>query len=388
MTAPAAHPRPDEDTVTWRPGSRNERSFPVSSSSPSSTSGGRALLSSLWGRFRSGSSPQSAGWALLPLRAFLGVTFVYAGLSKLFDQNYLDNASPLGVHAQMAAAAVTSPIGSLVSFSAHYSTVTGLAIAFGEAAVGLGVLLGLFTRLAALGGFVLALSFFLTVSWTTRPYYYGADIGFAFAWTPLLIAGDAGVYSLTARLRSAVRHKTGLQTGDSPDEQRTGEAEVQRRTVLRGGLIAAAMTAVGVTAGSVFSLSRRPARVAASRGPHQPPPPPAPGVPAASAGPAPTGAGTVIAAAASVPIGSSKQFTTPDGATAYLLHPAKDIFLAFNAACTHQGCPVSYIGPGFHCPCHGSAFDQNGQATAGPANTPLLKIPVKVIDGQVTTTTR
>ncbi len=357
----------------------------MSSSSPSSTSGGRALLNSLWGRFRSGSSPQSAGWALLPLRAFLGVTFVYAGLSKLFDQNYLDNASPLGVHAQMVAAAVTSPIGSLVSFSAHYSTVTGLAIAFGEAAVGLGVLLGLFTRLAALGGSVLALSFFLTVSWTTRPYYYGADIGFAFAWTPLLIAGDAGVYSLTARLRSAVRHKTGLQSGDSPDEQRTGEAQVQRRTVLRGGLIAAAMTAAGVTAGSVFSLSRRPARVAASRGPHQPPPP-APGVPAASAGPAPTGAGTVIAAAASVPIGSSKQFTTPDGATAYLLHPAKDIFLAFNAACTHQGCPVSYVGPGFHCPCHGSAFDQNGQATAGPANTPLLKIPVKVIDGQVTTT--
>ncbi len=65
--------------------------------------------------------------------------------------------------------------------------------ASGEAAVGLGALLGLFTRLAALGGFLLELSLFLTVTWTTRPYYYGSDIGFAFAWTPLLIAGDGGV---------------------------------------------------------------------------------------------------------------------------------------------------------------------------------------------------
>lgn len=363
----------------------------MSSSSPSSTSGGPALLSTLRGRFRSGSTPQSAGWALLPLRVFLGFTVLYAGLSKLFDRNYLDNASPLGVHAQMVGAAVTSPIGPLVSFSAHYSTVTGLAIAFGEAAVGLGVLLGLFTRLAALGGVVLAVSFFLTVSWTTRPYYYGADIGFAFAWTPLLISGDGGLYSLTARLRAAVRSKIGPQTGHSPDDQTAAAAEVQRRTVLRGGLIAAAMTAVGVTVGSVFSLSRRPARVAASRGPQQPQPAPVVSTPVDPASPVSTSAkstsaGTVIAAAASVAVGSSKKFTTRDGATAYLLHPAKDTFLAFNAACTHQGCPVSHVGPGFHCPCHGSAFDQNGQATAGPANTPLLKIPVKVVNGQVTTT--
>ncbi|MCU1686789.1 MAG: DoxX family rane protein [Amycolatopsis sp.] len=305
----------------------------------------------------------SPALALLPLRAFLGITFVYAGLSKILDPHYLDDASPLGVHAQMLHAASTSPIGALVSTSADYSTVTGLAIAFGEVAVGLGALLGLFTRVAALGGIMLALSFFLTVSWTTRPYYYGADLGFAFAWTPLLIAGDGGVFSVTTRLRAAVRRRLDLTL----DEGATGQDEVERRTLLRAGLISAAVAAVGVAAGSALALARRPRN--------------------ASHPPAATpGAATVIAAAADVAVGSSKSFTAPNGTPAYLLHPAADTFMAFNAACTHQGCPVSYTGPGFRCPCHGSTFDQNGQVTGGPANAPLKKVPVKVVNGQVTIT--
>jgi thiosulfate dehydrogenase [quinone] large subunit len=324
---------------------------------------------------------QSPAWALLPLRAFLGVTFLYAGLSKIFDPRYLDDASPLGVRAQMLHAAATSPVGALVSLSANYSTVTGLAIAFGEVAVALGALLGLFTRLAALGGVLLALSFFLTVSWTTRPYYYGADIVFAFAWTPLLIAGDAGLYSMTARLRAAVRHKLGLPARPMPHESMAVQNDIERRTLLRGGLIAAAVAAVGVVAGSALALARRPSATAVSPS----------GLPSgsttagASASPGAAGAGAVIAAAASVAVGSSKSFTAPDGAPAYLLHPTTDTFIAFNATCTHQGCPVSYVGPGFRCPCHGSTFDQNGQVTGGPANTPLVKIPIQVVDGQVTT---
>jgi thiosulfate dehydrogenase [quinone] large subunit len=322
----------------------------------------------------------SPAWALLPLRAFLGVTFLYAGLSKIFDPHYLDDASPLGVHAQMLHAAATSPIGAVVSLSADYSTITGLAIAFGEVAVGLGALLGLFTRVAALGGVVLALSFFLTVSWTTRPYYYGADIGFAFAWSPLLIAGDAGVFSVTAQLRAAVRHKLDLPARSTPYENVTVQDDVERRTLLRGSLIAAAVAAVGVPLGSALALARRPSRTAAS---HAGPPPASP-TPDASASAGTAGAGTVIAAAASVPVGSSKMFTAPSGARAYLLHPATGTFLAFNATCTHQGCPVSFVGPGFHCPCHGATYDQNGQVTGGPAPAPLIKIPVKVVAGQVT----
>ncbi|MEV6877513.1 Rieske 2Fe-2S domain-containing protein [Amycolatopsis sp. NPDC051128] len=296
-------------------------------------------------------------WALLPLRVFLGGTFLYAGLSKILDTHYLDHTSPLGVHAQMLLAATTSPIGPLVSFAAEHPTVIGLVIALGEVAVGLGTLLGLFTRVAALGGFLLALSFFLTVSWTTRPYYFGADIVFAAAWTPLLIAGDAGLFSTTAHLRAAIRRRR--PPNHAPDD-------VERRILLWGGLITATAAAFG---GGVIALTRR-----TTTNP-KPSRPTDPG----------TNSQKVIAAVSAVAVGSSTSFTAPNGSAAYLVRPSADTFMAFLATCTHQGCPITPAGSGFRCPCHGSTFDGNGQVTGGPATKPLNSVPVRVVDGQVTT---
>lgn len=65
----------------------------------------------------------------------------------------------------------------------------GYAIALGELAVGIGALLGLFTRLATLGGALISLSLWLTVSWASDPYYYGNDLPYLMAWTPLVLAG-------------------------------------------------------------------------------------------------------------------------------------------------------------------------------------------------------
>jgi thiosulfate dehydrogenase [quinone] large subunit len=341
--------------------------------------------SGLRARLRSDPRFTTTGWVLLPLRAFLGFTFVYAGVSKLFDVHYLDPSSPLGVHAQMLHAAATSPIGGLVSLSAEHATITGLLIAFGEIAAGLGALLGLLTRLAALGGLLLAFSFFLTVSWSTRPYYFGADIVFAFAWTPLVIAGDGGLLSVTAWLRAAARQQLGLAPEPTARETVVVRNEVERRAVVRSAGVAAVIGAVSVIGGSVLALVRRPSTAAAAT----PAPTPKPSATASGAAPSatasPTATGKVIAAAASVPVGSSKSFTGPDGAPAFLLHPAADTFLAFSAICSHQGCPVSYVGPGFQCPCHGATYDQNGQVTGGPAPSPLTKIPVKVTGGSVAT---
>lgn len=79
-------------------------------------------------------------------------------MSKLVDRHYLEDGSPLSVRSQMLHAATGSPIGPLVTFSAHHAALTGLLIAYGEIAAGLGALLGLYTRLAAVVGMVLALS--------------------------------------------------------------------------------------------------------------------------------------------------------------------------------------------------------------------------------------
>jgi cytochrome b6-f complex iron-sulfur subunit len=46
-------------------------------------------------------------------------------------------------------------------------------------------------------------------------------------------------------------------------------------------------------------------------------------------------------------------------------------FRAASAVCTHLGCTVNLAGKGFHCPCHGSVFDQSGAVVSGPAPAPL-----------------
>ena len=62
---------------------------------------------------------------------------------------------------------------------------------------------------------------------------------------------------------------------------------------------------------------------------------------------------------------------------------------AMSRACTHQGCAIddtsTGVAGGFHCPCHGSAFDGNGGVTHGPAGAPLQHYAVTIAtDGTMT----
>jgi Rieske Fe-S protein len=56
---------------------------------------------------------------------------------------------------------------------------------------------------------------------------------------------------------------------------------------------------------------------------------------------------------------------------------------AFDGACTHLGCIVQWDRAEgvFHCPCHGAAFDDNGNPVYGPVNTPLRHVEFNVKDG-------
>jgi thiosulfate dehydrogenase [quinone] large subunit len=130
-----------------------------------------------------------AGWALLPLRLFLGLTFCFAGLQKLANPSFFRASNPAGIQAQMLAASRRSPIHALLTPLAHHAVLIGTVIALGEVAVGIGALLGLLTRVAALGGTLISLNLFLAVSFHTNPYYTGSDIVFIFAWLPLVVTG-------------------------------------------------------------------------------------------------------------------------------------------------------------------------------------------------------
>ncbi|MGW5620199.1 DoxX family protein [Streptomyces olivaceus] len=141
----------------------------------------------------------AARYALLPLRIFLGVTFVYAGLDKLTDSAFMKDGGAGSVGDMMRAVRDSSALPALVDLALKNPPGFGYAIALGELAVGVGVLLGLLTRLAALGGALISLSLWLTVSWASDPYYYGNDLPYMFCWVPLVLAG-APLWSLDAMI--------------------------------------------------------------------------------------------------------------------------------------------------------------------------------------------
>ena len=137
-----------------------------------------------------------SGWALLPLRLFIGITFTFAGLQKLANPNFFNANSPSGIQAQLIASERVSPFHSLLGHLLPYSTALGVIISLGEIAVGLGILLGLWTRVAAIGGAAVSAMLFFTVSYHASPYYTGADIVWFFAFLPFIVTGAGGAPSM------------------------------------------------------------------------------------------------------------------------------------------------------------------------------------------------
>jgi thiosulfate dehydrogenase (quinone) large subunit len=145
--------------------------------------------------------------ALLPLRLFLGGTFLYAGLDKLTDPGFF-TSGPGSLAEMLEGVRQTAGAAWMVDLAMEDPAAFGYAIAAGEIAVGLGTLFGLWARLAAFGGALISLTFWLTVTWSTEPYYFGNDLAYLMAWTPLVLAG-APRLSLDAAL--AARRRRGRQ---------------------------------------------------------------------------------------------------------------------------------------------------------------------------------
>jgi thiosulfate dehydrogenase (quinone) large subunit len=139
-------------------------------------------------------------YALLPLRIFLGVTFVYAGLDKLTSDTFFTDSAPGSLLNILHGAKGSAAIPAMVDLALKAPHGFGYAIAFGEIAAGLGTLAGLLGRVAATGGALISLSLWLTVSWSTTPYYYGNDLAYLMAWLPLVLAG-APYLSLDALIK-------------------------------------------------------------------------------------------------------------------------------------------------------------------------------------------
>ena len=53
-------------------------------------------------------------------------------------------------------------------------------------------------------------------------------------------------------------------------------------------------------------------------------------------------------------------------------------YTALSLRCTHLGCTLGDEGKNFSCPCHGSAFDQDGEILKGPAEEKLPVLSVEI----------
>lgn len=343
------------------------------------------------------------GRLLLPLRVFLGVTFIYAGLVKLADPTFLDPGAPGSLVEQLHAFARDSPLSPLITAIAiPLAAPIGLSIALGELAVGLGALFGLAARAAAWAGFAISVLFFLTASWATHPYFYGPDLPYAAGWLTLALVGDGGLYVLRGRTFGRPGGGGTSAAEDWSPGRRAfletltlgiaaialGGVGLARPSWLRDLLGAASGGAPGVASvpGGSIGATATPAQSAGSPVQTAVPAATSPPVPTnrASAGIAPPPAGLVtIGTVQTVAAAGSATFVVPaSGDPGVLVKLANGSIVAFDAVCTHAGCPVDYVPQDklLECPCHGAVFDpaHGGAVLAGPAFEPLLALPITI----------
>lgn len=129
-------------------------------------------------------------WILLPMRIFLGLTFIYAGIQKLTDPQFFNPAMPEYIANQIKGMAHGSPLHNfLLDVALPHAVFFGWTTALGEIAIGLGTYAGFLFRPAAFFGMMLSLTFFLSASWNTYPYFFGSDIVFVFCWLTMILSG-------------------------------------------------------------------------------------------------------------------------------------------------------------------------------------------------------
>jgi len=127
---------------------------------------------------------------LLPLRVFMGITFLYAGVQHLTDPAYFDSSKPGYIGHLIGQYAVGSPLHDFLMGTVEPSAVAfGYVVAIGETLIGVAILIGFIFRIAALAGFLLNFTFFLSATWNAFPFYFGSDIVFVMCWLTLLLTG-------------------------------------------------------------------------------------------------------------------------------------------------------------------------------------------------------
>jgi thiosulfate dehydrogenase [quinone] large subunit len=170
-----------------------------------------------------------AGLLWLPIRLFVGFSFLEAGLHKLFPAGkaigagWLDGGASLLGYWQSAVKIPDAPARPAITFEwyrdflnlligNHAQTWFAYLIVFGEIAVGMGLIFGALTGIAAFFGALMNMSFLLAGSASTNPVLFALGIGLILAWRV------AGYYGLDRYLlpRLGVPWHAKVMAGQAP----------------------------------------------------------------------------------------------------------------------------------------------------------------------------
>ncbi|MEI6216526.1 MAG: TQO small subunit DoxD [Actinomycetes bacterium] len=276
------------------------------------------------------------------LRAWLGVTWIYAGWNKATDPGFLSNGSTHYIGAQLTGYLGHSPISFLLRRMIEHATLVGWFVMISEFAIGFAVLSGIALTLAAVGGAGMSAMLWLSSSWSVKPYFLGSDTAYLILWLAL-------IFSIHQKSVRASGRSVAVRQRVIPDL-------ADRRQVMQLFAVGAAAVIASLGGGLLKKKVAAPA------------------------------VGSAIVQLSAFPVGATMNFQANDGGPAILFRTKAGVF-AYSALCTHQGCTVAY-SPADHlimCPCHGAQYDPNQAAAvvAGPAPTPLPAIKVAISGNKI-----
>ena len=144
---------------------------------------------------------RAAGWVWLPIRVFLGFAWLDAGLHKLSDPGWTQGGASLLGYWTKAVAIPYAPARPAITYdwyrdflnlliNNHAEGWFALLVTMGEIAVGVALIVGAFTGLAAFFGALMNVSYLLAGSTSSNPVLFTMAIGVMLAWK------TAGYYGL------------------------------------------------------------------------------------------------------------------------------------------------------------------------------------------------
>jgi thiosulfate dehydrogenase [quinone] large subunit len=138
-------------------------------------------------------------WFILALRLMMGIAFFQSGIDKVLSGSfsaagYLQNAPP----------ANGSPVADLfvtMGETAWFVDFVNVAVPWGEVLIGLGLLVGAFTRLAAFWGAFMMLLFYLG-NWSVEHGYINGDFAYMLVFLSVAAFGAGRILGLDASVEN------------------------------------------------------------------------------------------------------------------------------------------------------------------------------------------